>query len=1108
MKQPSFLYTAGALLAGVLSPLYAQNTITLNPNVVFLNAGLNASPATATVSVTSSPGVVGIAVGAPTVPWLTVTQATPNTPTTLTFTGNPTGLAAGVYNTTAGITTPSGTVPVPVVLTINGPSPLTAAPASLVFNVTQGAASVPSQTISISSSAPTSYNVTGTAKWLLFSTSGQSAPGAPGSVTIGVDPSQAAGAGAYVASIAITPTNGLPAIILPVVLNLLAAPQLIAAPSALSFNFQVGGAANVLQKTINLTSSGTLITFTAASTTNLAGIQWLSINSTQGTAPGTLTASVSPFAFPVGQYQGAITITAPGASNTTTTIPVSLNISDKPLLDLSPSTLQFSYQAGGPVPPDQFVTPSATTPSLNYTVGVSTNGTGNWLAASAPGLTPAPVDVAVNPVGMPPGNYTGTLTFNLLGGANNPQTVTVKLTVTNNPTLVSSPSATTGLVFNFETGQNPPAPQTVSITSSGADLPFTVASNQSNTSNGVNWLLLGAPTAQTTPASFTVGVNTTGMAPGQYTGNVTVAAPGGSSQVSLPVTLNITPAGTALLSVSPQSVSFSSVNGSVLDPLPITVNSTGETVQFQAVPTIISPAGGTWLIVGPPTGPVSAQFPARFSLAASPQGLAPGTYRANVTIQPTNGTPPVVLPITLTVSLGNLNAVPAALNFTQASGGSAPPSPQTIDVTSNGAPLTFNVFASGAQWLGVTPPNGTTPATLSVNVNGGNLQPGAYTGQINITAAGAGNTPQTVTVNLTVTASQTLTLSTAGGTGSLAFSSQIGAAAPPAQTIGVAVSNGTAPFTAAASVSSPTGGNWLSVAPASGTATSTGANISVTVNPQGLPAGTYNGTVTVASANAGNSPQRINVTYTVTAIPVPSATAVVNAGSFQPGAVAPGEIITVGGTNLGPSPGVVATVAGNLLPSQVSDTQVTFDTVPAPLLYVSATQINAIVPYGVTGRAQTRMVVTYNGNASTALVLNVADSAPGIFPSGAPGVPQNQAAALNANGTFNGPNNPAPKGTAIVIYATGEGQTNPPGVDGLVIPLDVNALKKPVLPVKVTIGGLDAEVQYAGSAPGFVSGALQINAVVPDAAPSGAAVPIRFSVGGNNSTGNFTVAVQ
>jgi uncharacterized protein (TIGR03437 family) len=154
------------------------------------------------------------------------------------------------------------------------------------------------------------------------------------------------------------------------------------------------------------------------------------------------------------------------------------------------------------------------------------------------------------------------------------------------------------------------------------------------------------------------------------------------------------------------------------------------------------------------------------------------------------------------------------------------------------------------------------------------------------------------------------------------------------------------------------------------------------------------------------------------------------------------------------------------------------------------------------------VIVTYKGTPSTALVLNVVDTAPGIFPNSAAGFPATQGAIVNDDGSLNGPANPAVKGHAIVIYATGEGQTIPAGVDGLMIAPVASALKKPVLPVQVTIGGVQAMVQYAGSAPGFVSGALQINAVIPDGAPSGNTVPIVVTAGTAGSGGGTTVAVQ
>lgn len=138
------------------------------------------------------------------------------------------------------------------------------------------------------------------------------------------------------------------------------------------------------------------------------------------------------------------------------------------------------------------------------------------------------------------------------------------------------------------------------------------------------------------------------------------------------------------------------------------------------------------------------------------------------------------------------------------------------------------------------------------------------------------------------------------------------------------------------------------------------------------------------------------------------------------------------------------------------------------------------------------------------LNLQVAPAAPGFFL--IPGT--TQAASINQNGTINGVQAPAPRNTSIVLYGTGEGPTTPAGVTGRVIPLDVNQLKHPVAPVTVTIGGVLAEVQYVGSAPGFVSGALQVNVLIPDNAPTGGAVPVVMRVGGIANQGLTTIAIQ
>ena len=121
----------------------------------------------------------------------------------------------------------------------------------------------------------------------------------------------------------------------------------------------------------------------------------------------------------------------------------------------------------------------------------------------------------------------------------------------------------------------------------------------------------------------------------------------------------------------------------------------------------------------------------------------------------------------------------------------------------------------------------------------------------------------------------------------------------------------------------------------------------------------------------------------------PIVTSVRNAGaSFNATAISPGELVTIFGLNMGPTGGLGAQVAGRQVSTNVGGVEILFDNVPAPLVYVSATQVNAVVPYEVTGK-QTSLVVSYQGVQSAPVVLNTALAAPGLF-------------AANSNGTGEG----------------------------------------------------------------------------------------------------------
>ncbi|MGH9663776.1 MAG: hypothetical protein ACRD9L_05075 [Bryobacteraceae bacterium] len=231
---------------------------------------------------------------------------------------------------------------------------------------------------------------------------------------------------------------------------------------------------------------------------------------------------------------------------------------------------------------------------------------------------------------------------------------------------------------------------------------------------------------------------------------------------------------------------------------------------------------------------------------------------------------------------------------------------------------------------------------------------------------------------------------------------------------------------------------------------------------------------------------------------------VVNAASGLPGAIAPGESITLFGFGLGPQIGVSGqTPAQGALSTTVGGASVVIGGVPAPLLYVSAGQINAIVPYEVAGESATQIQVQAAGNTLATAEAVVAPAAPGIFSVNGGGG-SGQGAILNQDGSVNSAANPAARGSIVSLFATGEGQTVPAGTTGAVAG---GALAHPVLGVTVTIGGEQADLTYAGAAPGS-AGAMQINTRIPDSAAPGSAVSLSLTVGSYAAQSGVTIAIQ
>jgi len=216
-------------------------------------------------------------------------------------------------------------------------------------------------------------------------------------------------------------------------------------------------------------------------------------------------------------------------------------------------------------------------------------------------------------------------------------------------------------------------------------------------------------------------------------------------------------------------------------------------------------------------------------------------------------------------------------------------------------------------------------------------------------------------------------------------------------------------------------------------------------------------------------------------------------------------MVTLFGNGLGPTTLAGAQLAANgTVATTVSQTQVLFDGIPAPIVYVQAGQTTVMVPYEVAGKTSTQVTVTNQGQHSAPFTVPVAASAPGIFTQDG-----KQGSILNANAdgtlTLNTTTSRAAAGSVIAIYATGEGQTSPAGVDGVLN--NGPTLPSPLLPVSVTIGGKPAVIQYKGAAPQGVAGFFQVNVFIPSGLASGAQ-PLVLQVGQNMSPAVVTVWVK
>ena len=236
--------------------------------------------------------------------------------------------------------------------------------------------------------------------------------------------------------------------------------------------------------------------------------------------------------------------------------------------------------------------------------------------------------------------------------------------------------------------------------------------------------------------------------------------------------------------------------------------------------------------------------------------------------------------------------------------------------------------------------------------------------------------------------------------------------------------------------------------------------------------------------------------------PVISPDGIVNSASYNGGAISPGELISIFGSNFGTSGLDIAPYENNTVPSQLGRTKVLFDDQPGEIIAMTPNLINVLAPYYLTPGSTVQVRVQVDDTVSTPMAMPVVATIPDLYTmdeSGSgPGI------ILNEDGSPNSSAHPASRGSVVALYGTGEGVLSPqlpPGALAISTPFPTMTTTP-----AVTIAGQPAVVRYAGAAPYFPLGVFEIDVRIPASIASGPA-PISVTMGDRSTSRMVTVAV-
>lgn len=662
------------------------------------------------------------------------------------------------------------------------------------------------------------------------------------------------------------------------------------------------------------------------------------------------------------------------------------------------------------------------------------------------------------------------------------------------------------LSFTYLQGSSTlPAAQSVAVTT----FPATSSSSFSGsaqTASGGNWLSVAVASTATTPGSASVGVSPGGLTPGIYNGTVAFTSPT-ETEVDVTVTLTVVQTLFPALNISPSTQQFLLTQASSPAAGQLTVSNIGSgTLNYQATASVQQ---GNWLsIASNSTGSLTAASSMLIGFSVNPSGLSSGTYNGSITVADTSSGAQVTASVILVVGSAQplLQLSEAGMTMTAIAGGPEPPA-QSFTVSNGGAGsvawtaqtqlVPNSQLPSGTNWLSVSQASGSSiggqpGASLLVSANPAGLAAGQYYGSVNISATGASNSPQTLTVLLNVLPAGQSGTGVTVSSGGAVLLGVAGTGTAQKQLTLFNLSTGSTTFKSTVTV---TGSNtWLSVSPASGNLASGSNTISLQADFSNLIGGLQTGSVTLSFGDGSSA--LVQVIAIVKSAPTGASVRRPAAASATCAGGNPGSLISVFDQPLGQAvlqTGVAASVqveifddCGNPVTASGGGTaQVTFSS-GDPALTLNDTGLGvwqgtwnpATAGSSVTLQlATTEQSLTLNStiSSSTTVAVETATITPAARPTG--GI-VNAAAGDQATPQIVAP------ASYVAIYGSNLAAGGAQQASTVPLPLTLDG-------TQVLLGGQPMPLLYVG--PG------QINAIVPQSLNSGTSYPLVVLSGSTQS---------